>query len=54
MPAQERNYIVIVRADPVRLRAVIEREGWQMPLAPFLASEEVECVLRILARPRRK
>lgn len=38
----------------MRLRAVIEREGWQTPLAPFLANEEVEGVLRILARPKRR
>jgi len=45
--------VVVQGADPVRLRAVIEREGWQMPLAPFIADEDVVENLRVLQERRR-
>jgi hypothetical protein len=49
----ERAYVVVVEgADPVRLRAVIEREGWQMPLAPFVADGYVRDVVEVMARRR--
>lgn len=50
----EQAYVVVIAgADPVRLRAVIEREGWQMPLAPFLADGYAQDALRVMERRRR-
>ena len=50
----EQAYVVVIHgADPVRLRAVIEREGWQMPLAPFLADGYAQDALRVMERRRR-
>jgi len=51
----EHAYVVVVQGvDPVRLRAVIEREGWQMPLAPFIADATQVALVAVVARtPRR-
>lgn len=48
---EEHAYVVVIRgADPVRLRAVIEREGWQMPLAPFIADEAQLALVAVVAK----
>lgn len=47
-------YVVVIRgADPVRLRAVIEREGWQLPLAPFMADETQVALVALVAKAGR-
>lgn len=34
----------------MRLRAVVEREGWQMPLAPFIADETQVALVAVVAK----
>lgn len=38
----------------MRLRAVIEAEGWQVPLAPFVAGGDELALVEVMARRARK
>lgn len=53
MPEQAYVVVVISGADPVRLRAVIEREGWQMPLAPFVAGKREVTLVEVMAKAKK-
>lgn len=51
---EQHAYVVVIRgADPVRLRTFIETQGWQMPLAPFIADETQVALVGLVAKAGR-